>query len=158
MSVRGENYTVTCIIFLGQICRVNIINECHCAHSQYISELPAFVFLRDDRIFRYQGDVSHTLSADRMRSYALQGFLNQGTGDLLLKWSCLLLVKTKYTDWLFNYGAGSNRVDEINGTALVIGGFVLGLIICAVVAITVLVCFVDDSATSNEKRLKKKKN
>jgi len=90
-----------------------------------------------------------------MRSYALQGFLNQGTGDLLLKWSYLLFVKTKYTDWLFNYGVGSNRVDEINGTALVIGGFVLGLVLCAVIAITVSVCSVDDS---NEKRLAKKKN
>jgi hypothetical protein len=126
--------------------------------SQYNSELPALVFLRGDIIFRYQGDVSPTLSADRMRSYALQGFLNQGTGDLLLKWSYLLLVKMKYTDWLFNRGAGRNRVDGINGTALVIGGFVLGLIICAVVVITVSVCFVDVSANSNEKRLEKKKN
>ncbi len=67
------------------------------------------------------------------------------------------MVKKKYTDWLY-YGAGSNRVDKVNGTALVIGGFVLGLIICAVIVIAVLVYFVDDSATSNEKRLEKKNN
>ena len=126
-------------------------------HSQLLhtpSELPSLIFLHNERIFRYQGELS---SANLMRSYALQGFHNQGMGEAILDSSYWLLVKTKYINWLFNYSATGSS-GNINVTALVLTGFVLGVAVCALIAMIVVLRFKeeDDEATTNKRKKKKK--
>ena len=72
-----------------------------------------------------------------MRSYALQGFHNQGTGELMPDASYRLLLKTIYLDWLFN---GAGRSVDVNTAAVAISGFVVGLAFCVVAAVAVSLC------------------
>ena len=120
------------------------------------SELPSLVYLYSDQIFRYQG--KPTLSANLIRSYALQGFHNQGMGEPMLNASYWLLIKTKYLDWLFDGDYGSSSAVTINMTALVFSGFVAGLLfVCGIGVIVILICFKEEEETRNNNRKKTKR-
>mmetsp|Transcript_14836 Transcript_14836/g.35707 ORF Transcript_14836/g.35707 Transcript_14836/m.35707 type:complete len:181 (-) Transcript_14836:1191-1733(-) len=115
-----------------------------------MNELPSLLFLYSGQIFRYQGNPT---SAELMRSYALQGFHNQGIGKPMRDASYLLWLKTKYMDWLFS-GGGGDSVD-INVTVIVVSGFVVGILVCSLVAVAVTLCVSDEGVAIDDREKKK---
>jgi len=112
------------------------------------SELPTLILLYSDRIFQYQGDLT---SASLMRSYALQGYLNQGAGEPISNASFWLWIRTLYLGWLFN-DAGNET--NINPVALLFSGFLVGLLFFALTAVVVWFVFKGEinATTTNEKK------
>ena len=68
-----------------------------------MADLPSLIYLYNDRLFRYQGDLS---SLTHMRAYALKGFENQGMGDSFLSASIWLRIKSFWFDLLYNTNTG----------------------------------------------------
>ena len=103
-------------------------------NEQKSSDLPSLIYLYSEHLFHHQGQIP--TSALLMRSYALQGYQNQGSGEPLVAASYWLLLKTIYMNWLFNDNTVAGR--NVNVTALVLSGVVVGLLLCGLIALVVL--------------------
>lgn len=115
------------------------------------SGLPSLVFLQGDRVFHHKGAPT---SSEHMRSYALQGYQNQGAGAPLRRASPWLRVRTAYLGWLFH---GDVAAGHVNMTALMASAFVAGLAVAAAVAIVVALPSADDGAAAADTKGKKAK-
>ncbi len=91
-----------------------------------------------------------------MRSYALQGYQNQGTGETFPNASWILLIKAIYLDWIFHGGRWGSLEKGVNSNALVFSGFVCGMMILGCVTLIVSFCTKDHSAA--EQMQQKKSN
>lgn len=104
------------------------------------SDLPSLLYLYNDNLYRYQGDLSSSL----MRSYALKGYENNSPEELMNA-SLWLYLKTICLDFLYY-----NNTDRLNLCALLLLSVVVGML--AMFALAVIVVSV-----SSEEGDKKKK-
>ncbi len=105
------------------------------------SDLPALLYLYNDHLYRYQGDLS---SSSHMRSYALKGYENNSP-EKLMSASLWLYLKTICLDFLYY-----NNGDRLNLCSLLLLSVVVGMF--AVFAFAVIVVSI-----SSEEGDKKKK-
>lgn len=92
-----------------------------------MADLPSLIYLYNDRLFRYQGDLS---SPTHMRAYALKGFENQGMGDSFLSASIWLRIKGFWFDLLYNTNTG-----KLNIYLVLLSSFVMGMLIFVSIAV-----------------------
>mmetsp|Transcript_21668 Transcript_21668/g.44604 ORF Transcript_21668/g.44604 Transcript_21668/m.44604 type:complete len:244 (-) Transcript_21668:1767-2498(-) len=120
-----------------------------------MSEFPSLILLYGDRIFRYQGTLT---SSALMRSYALHGYQNQGMGEYFPDASWILLTKAIYLNWIYNGGRWDSLERGFNLYALVISGFVFGMMSLGCAALIISFCTKDpDISEQMEQREKQKK-
>ena len=82
-----------------------------------------------------------------MRSYALQGYLNQGDGEALRNKSIWLWLKGEYLDYGFN---GGRFTPSALSLLILFGGFAVGL---SIIVMIVLHCTKEEGAiATNEKK------
>lgn len=106
-----------------------------------VADLPSLIYLYNDRLFRYQGDLS---SPTHMRAYALKGFENQGMGDSFLGASLWLRIIGFWFDLLYNTNTG-----KLNIYLVLLSSFVMGILIFASIAVVAV-------SLSREDEFKKK--
>lgn len=92
-----------------------------------VADLPSLIYLYNDRLFRYQGDLS---SPTQMRAYALKGYENQGIGDSFLSANLWLRIKSFWFDLLYNTNTG-----KLNIHIVLLSSFVMGILIFASIAV-----------------------
>ena len=106
-----------------------------------MADLPSLIYLKYDRLFRYQGDLS---SPTHMRAYALKGYENQGMGDSFLGANLWLRIKSFGFDLLYN-----NNTSKLNIYLVLLSSFVMGMLIFASIAVVAV-------SLSREDEFKKK--
>lgn len=104
-------------------------------------DLPSILYLYNDRIFRYQGDLS---SSNYLRSYALKGFENNMPGEQFAKASLTLYISSICAGILYN-----NNTGRLNLFAVVLLSMVVGVLMAFVLVMLVI-------AFGNEDNGKKK--
>lgn len=105
------------------------------------SDLPALLYLYNDHLYHYQGDLS---SSSHMRSYALKGYENNSP-ERLMSVSLWFYLNTICLEFLYD-----NNADRLNLCALLLLSVVVGMF--AMFALAVIVVSI-----SSEEGDKKKK-
>ena len=105
------------------------------------ADLPSLLYLYNDRLYRYQGDLS---KASHMRSYALNGYENN-SAEQIKSASLWLYLYTIYLELLYNNNSG-----RLNLYALLLSSVVVGMLVVFAFAVIII-------SVSSEEREKKKK-
>ncbi len=93
------------------------------------SDLPSLLYLYNDHLYRYQGDLS---SPSHMRSCALKGYENNNS-EKLMRASIWLYLYTIYVEFLYD-----NNTDRLNLYTLLLLSMVVGMLAMFAFAVVVV--------------------